>query len=288
MESIINLLKKLNLTDAEAKVYVALLRFGSSTGYELSKTSSVPRSKIYNVLENLITQGLAVCAKQTTPVLYHAVPAEEMLKNLQREFEQTIAQVKTELSVFDQKLNLGHIWQIREYDNIFNKCKHIIRQTKKELFLQVWKEDFDQIAPELLALEKKKIPTVVIIYSQDRNAVIPIKNYIIHGFAEEKSKEMGGRWITLVSDSKEVIFGQIQNQNTAEVIWTESMPLVFMAKEYVKHDVYFYKALNASRPMMESVFGEDLSKVRDIFGQNPDNQETNKSEKKENKHVTSE
>ena len=50
--SVIELLKNLQLTESEAKVYVALSQYGPQTGYEVSKTSGVPRSKVYNILES--------------------------------------------------------------------------------------------------------------------------------------------------------------------------------------------------------------------------------------------
>ena len=46
MDNELNLLNKIGLTDAEAKVYLTLSQNGSLTGYEASKIANVPRSKI--------------------------------------------------------------------------------------------------------------------------------------------------------------------------------------------------------------------------------------------------
>ena len=46
MDDIINLLRKFDFTESEAKAYITLIQNGSCTGYELSKLSGVPRSKI--------------------------------------------------------------------------------------------------------------------------------------------------------------------------------------------------------------------------------------------------
>jgi sugar-specific transcriptional regulator TrmB len=51
-------LKKIGLTDGEAKVYSAMLRIGSSTVGPLVKSSGVAYSNIYEVLERLINKGL--------------------------------------------------------------------------------------------------------------------------------------------------------------------------------------------------------------------------------------
>ena len=58
MENIINLMKKYNFTEYETKVYITLLEIGKSTGYEISKRSTVPRSKVYITLETLLKKGL--------------------------------------------------------------------------------------------------------------------------------------------------------------------------------------------------------------------------------------
>ena len=62
LEDKIFLLNKIGLTDAEAKVYLTLLKNGSASGYEASKFSAVPRSKIYNVLESLVMKGFPRCS----------------------------------------------------------------------------------------------------------------------------------------------------------------------------------------------------------------------------------
>ena len=155
LDFVISLFKNLNFTESEAKAYIALLQQGSSSGYEVSKISGVPRSKIYNILESLITKGMVLCTKHTTPALYHAVPVEEVLKNLKRDYEHTLDVVESELSAFTKRLNLGYIWHIREYENVFDKCRNLLQNTKKELYLQIWREDFDEIAGEIIALEKK-------------------------------------------------------------------------------------------------------------------------------------
>jgi len=50
--------KNIGLTEGEIKVYLALLKLGSSTSGPLTDKSGVSRSKIYNILERLIQKGL--------------------------------------------------------------------------------------------------------------------------------------------------------------------------------------------------------------------------------------
>ena len=69
--SVIELLKNLQLTESEAKVYVALSQYGPQTGYEVSKTSGVPRSKVYKEeLSVLVRQSVQSFIKQNPLIWY--------------------------------------------------------------------------------------------------------------------------------------------------------------------------------------------------------------------------
>lgn len=261
----INLLNRIGLTDAEAKTYIALLQKGELSGYEASKVSAVPRSKIYNVLESLIYKGFVLFSEGLKGNRYMAVPMDEVSDKINYETSSTLKNLKEELKEWSAKTNLEYIWHIKEYSNVFTKCRKIIENTKEELFLQIWEEDLPEIIHELKILEEKKINLGVVYYSKTNKSIVPLKKYYPHGLAEEKYKEMGGRWITLVSDSREVIFGQILNNSTAEVIWTESPPMIFMAKEYVKHDIYFFKSAALFKDQMEKELGFEFNKIREIF-----------------------
>jgi len=261
----INLLNRIGLTDAEARVYVALLQKGQLSGYEASKVSGVPRSKIYNALESLISKGFALFTEGKNSNNYISVPMEEVSEKIRHETESTLDELEEELKDCASKTDLEYIWHIREYSNVFTKCRKIVQDTKEELFLQIWEEDLPQIIDELKVLEEKNIRMGIIYYSNSKDSEVPLKKYYRHGLAKEKYEEMGGRWITLVSDSREVVFGQILNENTAEVIWTESNPMIFMAKEYVRHDIYFFKSAAILKDTMQKELGNDYNKVREIF-----------------------
>ena len=59
MYVMIEVLKRIGLTDGEIKVYLALLELGSSTTWKITQKSRVSGSKVYEVLNRLIEKGLA-------------------------------------------------------------------------------------------------------------------------------------------------------------------------------------------------------------------------------------
>jgi sugar-specific transcriptional regulator TrmB len=258
------LLNKIGLTDAEARVYLALLRNGSATGYEASKLSQVARSKIYNILEALVSKGFILYAEQENNNRYAAVPIEEITQRVKHETEDVLEDLSSRLKEYPAKTDLDFIWHIRQNSNVFAKCREIIKKTKGELLVQVWEEDLPFVLKELQELEEKDVRMGIVLFS-GKEAEVPLKKYCRHGLVEEKLKEMGGRWITLVRDMEEVVFGQILSGSIAEVIWTESRPMIALAAECVRHDIYFYKNADIFREAMQNELGSDYGKIRDIF-----------------------
>lgn len=265
LDTKINLLNKTGLTDGEAKVYLTLIKHGSMSGYEASKLSGVPRSKIYNVLESVVTKGFVLFSEYDGNNRYAAVSMNEIAERIKHETADTLESLSAELKDYQAVTDLDYIWHIKEYKNVFAKCRNIIKNTKKELLVQIWEEDLPEIIKELKDLETDNIRTGIVYFSENEDVEVPLKKYVRHGMLEEKFQEMGGRFITLVSDGREVVFGQILSDNVAEVIWTESKPMIAMAAECVRHDMYFYKSAGIFTDEMQKELGKDYAKIREIF-----------------------
>jgi HTH-type transcriptional regulator, sugar sensing transcriptional regulator len=71
----------------EAKVWTALLSRGIASAGELADISGVPRSRSYDVLENLEKKGFIIM-KLGKPIKYIAVEPEEILKRIQKRVEE--------------------------------------------------------------------------------------------------------------------------------------------------------------------------------------------------------
>lgn len=261
----INLLNSLGLTDSESKVYLTLMQFGNTSGYEASKLSGVPRSKIYNTLESLVRKGFIIFSEQEGSTRYTSVPIDEISEKIKYDMNATLDELSVQLKDYESATDLDYIWHIKEYKNVFTKCRHIIDATENELLIQIWEDDISEIISELIELEAKGVKIVLVFFSENEKVTLPLNNYVRHGMLKQKYKEMGGRFITLVSDNKQVIFGQILSKNVAKVIWTKSRPMISMSAECVRHDMYFYRSADLCQAEMKKELGSDYSKIRDIF-----------------------
>lgn len=77
MNELIERLHVFDLTDNEARTYVAFLTHGSMNGYEVAKKSNIARGNIYSCLQRLVEKG--ALAKEDDDK-FAPVPLEVFLK----------------------------------------------------------------------------------------------------------------------------------------------------------------------------------------------------------------
>lgn len=75
-ESVHNLLREMGLSPYEIDALMALLSIGSSTAVDVLPLCKVPRSRIYQVLTDLVSKGFA-SMKPGKPTVYEAVPPRD-------------------------------------------------------------------------------------------------------------------------------------------------------------------------------------------------------------------
>lgn len=83
METLIQELKKLNLSEKEARVYLALLELGPSTPYRIAKKSRLKRPTAYVIAEELVEKGLIVQMAGEKQKMYIACSPEDYVEEVE-------------------------------------------------------------------------------------------------------------------------------------------------------------------------------------------------------------
>lgn len=266
MDHEIALLNNFGITNNEAKVYISLLQMDASTGYKISKSSGVPRSKIYNILSSLEEKGLVLRSADETP-LYKSLPVSELVSKLKNDSKADIDSIQSALSGLGTVTQRESIWMIDSYAQVFERVLYQINNAKKSLYIQIYSEDLTpEIITSLAEAEKRFHKFVVILFSNSQQYSLPFERYYKHFFETDKTLDYGGKWVNVVSDGEEVTYGKLpQKSKNTGVITTKNSSMVFLAQEYVLHDAYNLRSLSALKPEAQKIFGSDLEGVRDIY-----------------------
>lgn len=86
MEEALAILKQVGLNQYEAKVYTALLSKGSCSAGEISESTDVPRSRVYDVLISLEKKGFAII-QMGKPVKYLPVTPKDVITRLKTQYK---------------------------------------------------------------------------------------------------------------------------------------------------------------------------------------------------------
>ncbi len=86
-------LRRLGLTEYEAKAYLSLVNDHMNSAAKLSKKSGVPRTKIYETLESLQTKGW-VRIYSGVPLLFKAMTPGEAIEKAKKEYEDLLGSIR--------------------------------------------------------------------------------------------------------------------------------------------------------------------------------------------------
>jgi sugar-specific transcriptional regulator TrmB len=127
MESVIEKLKRVGLTEYEAKAYLALVNVHLSTATQVSDKSGVPRTKTYATLESLAQKGW-VRVMSGVPLLFKAVDPMTVFERVKEDYTKFLDATQTTLT--DKVNNMCEKFVIKRFDIGIDGLKEEIKKAK--------------------------------------------------------------------------------------------------------------------------------------------------------------
>jgi sugar-specific transcriptional regulator TrmB len=138
----IELLQQLGLKEYEAKSFVALTRRERGTAKDISETSEVPRTRVYDAVRVLESKGL-VETQHSSPQVFRAVPIEEAVTTLRTEYIERTSDLQRTLSRLeptddrDSEEVTHEVWALRDEQAIAGRAQQLIDGASEEVILVV-------------------------------------------------------------------------------------------------------------------------------------------------------
>jgi sugar-specific transcriptional regulator TrmB len=259
MEDILNHLKALGFNSYESKVYLALVKQHPATGYEVSKKSGVPQARAYDTLKVLEDRNIVV-ASGTKPVSYSPIAPQELLKRCERSFNTSVDFLKENLSNLSDDV-VEPIFNIRGTKTIFRHAIEIIEHAKKEIFVEIWGEDFETLKCPLKKAYDRGVDIKIVGY-KGVNADFGL--IYQHGLSDSIEKSLGGRWLVIAADHSEGLAGTVSEvEKTPQAVWTKNPGIVLIMKEVIVHDMFLLDVESKLGESLNKVYGKDLINLRE-------------------------
>lgn len=169
-------LRKFGLTDREIKIYLTLLESGQSLASKISEKTGIPRTLVYDILENLLNKGIVSYVIKSNKKYFSAVGPKNLigvLRNQENEKEQLIKQALPELLILRNK-NPKEKIKVEVYEGregIKTLFNDVLRVGKEFLCFGSTGISTDIIPYELARFHKERIKRKInwkVIYNDDK------------------------------------------------------------------------------------------------------------------------
>jgi len=127
MESVVEKLRRIGLTEYEAKAYLSLLKDHLNSAARLSEKSGVPRTKIYQVLESLALKGW-IRIYSGMPLLFKAVDPRDIFAKVKRDYDEFLESIQTTLD--KEVMEVKEKFMILKFDVGLQSLKEEMRKAK--------------------------------------------------------------------------------------------------------------------------------------------------------------
>lgn len=269
MADLVEKLKEIGFNTYEAKVYIALLKKYPATGYEVSKLANIPQSRTYDTLK-VLEQKNVVATTNTKPISYTPVKPKQLLAGYQKKMNSTLNYLEKHLPEVKDNYN-EPIITVSGKHNIQNKIIEVIQNAKREIYMEVWSQDFKVFEQELLNAYNRNVEIRIVGYD---NFSSRFGMVFQHAFAKDIEMSLGGRMVIIAVDESEAIVGKIssfKNESAdLSVIYTQNNGIVFIIKEFIVHDMYLIDVEENLVEQMKYIYGKGFKRLKDkVLGNNP-------------------
>ena len=235
-EKLLPALKSFGFTSNEAKTYLSLLKHNPATGYEISGKSGIPRSAIYEILKRLETTGMVSCV-DSNPTRYIPLPPDHLFDVLENNFVANLDTLKESLHNVNSDLEVGDLWNIRGYDSMIDRARHMIKNANQSIYLSLWLNEYKKLHQELQDAEKRNVNIIIFSFC---DIPIDVGTVFAYNLDSERLQNVWSSKILLVTDHDSALLGGVDMLPTNKVAWTRNSAIVSIALNYIILDLTLF------------------------------------------------
>jgi sugar-specific transcriptional regulator TrmB len=144
VEEAIEVLQQFGLKEYEARCFVGLSRLETGTSKKLSELTEVPRTRVYDAVRMLESQGL-VQIQHSSPQQFRAVPVDEAIETLRDQYESRAERLHNALETITSveegdKEPSQQVWTMSGQTGIENRTEELFETATEEVVLIIGDE----------------------------------------------------------------------------------------------------------------------------------------------------
>jgi HTH-type transcriptional regulator, sugar sensing transcriptional regulator len=250
--NLIEQLSALGLTEYEAKVYLALLSENPATGYQISKSSGVPRSMVYEALGRLEARGAALKSEEEKATLYTPVSPAVLLDRYEREARERAATLREELLPLFQQERTGRLWNFSGRREALAYAGELIEAAQHELMLALTDADVEVLRSRIVAAHERGVSLGVILTG---DAPLEFGQVVRHPKRETELHRMVETLIVVADESQFLI---ASGHTVTSATLTTNPNMVLIARQFIWMELFAQRIFAHLGPdLLERLSPED-------------------------------
>ncbi|HET6447282.1 MAG TPA: helix-turn-helix domain-containing protein [candidate division Zixibacteria bacterium] len=231
---LISELKQIGFTEYEAKVYLALLNRYPATGYQLSKTSGVPRSMVYETLRRLHTRGAVMETVEERATYYRPLPPATLIESHETDHKQLILSLRSGLHDIYTSIEDDRVWTISGRSAILTYAGQLIQESTSGVFLVVPDDALEFLRPVIQEACQRGVDANTLLTGDgDLNCGRVAR----HPPLESELQELIGILLVAVDGVGVLIASPRSHQETKATV-TRNPDLVHIARQFVWMELF--------------------------------------------------
>ncbi len=234
----VHLLKTVGLSEYEAKTYIALLAQGEPmNGYEVAKSSGVPRSTIYEVLAKLVARGAAVQVHGVgrSTESFAAMPVESFIDGYRNRLSKTLDGLAEALPRVAAKGRTYLVQKLSGRDAVVQRIQDVMRNAQSHVWLSIWPDIAADIREAAMKRAKEGIEVTTVMFGDPDGfpGRVVLHEYLSPAITAER---LGCRLFLAVADHREVVIAA-EEGDTWRGMWSDDLSVTILAAEHVRFDM---------------------------------------------------
>lgn len=251
-------LTAIGFTEYEAKVYLALLQEHPATGYQLSKSSGVPRSMVYEALKRLHRRGAALETIEGRSTLYRPLPPQVLLDRYEKEQRRRVKELREGLGVLYRAEPDDRVWTISGRSAVLAYARQMLQEAETETYLVLDDDALSVLQPEIEDASERGLALNTLLTGEGQ---LKHGRVARHPPLESELQELTDLLLVAVEGGEMLVASAAAHRQMTATV-TRDPDMVFIARQFVWMELFTQRIYTRIGPdLLERLDPDD----REIF-----------------------
>lgn len=255
-------LQQLGFSEYEARAYIALLQRNPLNGYELAKTSGIPRANIYAVLQRLEERKAVIRIDSETSVQYAPVYPEQLIPQMGDHFQNILADAQCALEALSSPPEASLSRNILGYDALIDQARHMLNAAQEEIFIALWHSESQELAEDIARADERHVRLTTLCLQACSRPCDRCRGSIYRYHVQPVQMT---RWMIVARDNREMLMGEIGLEQTIS-LRSNQPGLVQMTIQYVRSSIAWAAVVANAGNSLEQTLPVESKEILHVLG----------------------